>query len=954
MQYFDRAAASAIIGAICGSENRRDVLISATELLGRVLGVSRCLVVVDQEHSKSPPVEWTMEEPEERLDAAVVSIASKIGEVVSLQRGPLLLKPTDDREFLNSIREELSALDVTAMLAVRTSLQGHVNGALILTQCGHGRDWREEEVSLVSEVARALGEAIERTGKCNWQEMADAVSEGGIGERVGSQKLESEERYRRLVDNSDALIFHADVNHAITFISRRALDFFGKAPEDFMGQKSLKWLDFVYEEDRARVARCVHDMSDASTSFEEEFRVINGVTNRLRWLLMRLMPVIGKSGEVEGWDGFGIDITKRHEAQEALVVQSRKIRALYTVSSAIRGYLDPANIASRGLAALCDASGADAGVCYIYGPKAKDKLGLVAHHGFSAEFVEDLGKATNLPSLSGYVAKHNQSVVVPDIRRDPRASAVLAEKGGMSSAVLVPLSIEDEALGAIGLFSKEVAKFDGGDVMLVTAAASQIGLAARQADLFAAYRRQAKKLSALYRMSHELSKSLSFEEIFAQAFSIIKDELGLKRLWLGLLNDTGTRIIGQSAHGPGIKKKMAAMNIELGAQNHPLSKVIRNREAVVIEDPSEILREFGVKRVFSRLDIHSVAMVPMSSGGQVLGVLAVQPSQAETVLDEEALTLLTSLANEIGAVVLAKRFEERMAEGEKMRTAGLLAAGIAHNFNNMLQGILGQASLLEVQSESRAKVRRAARLITEAGNRGAVLVKQLMSFAHLEKANPEVCDVNYLVEREVKSLSDEVQNVARIELRLGTDIPRAYFDSSQLRRIISNLILNARDATQARGETEELGKIEVSTDLIVVDEQHPHSGVQKGSYVRIDVRDYGVGMEEEVRKRCFEPFFTTKNVDPASGLSMSGAGLGLAAAYTLATRNGGTIVVDSKPGDGSFFTLYVPVAKRLVETLSERIEKRNNDENIADNVASEVSTEESSASVQNDNSRLAS
>ncbi len=715
------------------------------------------------------------------------------------------------------------------------------------------------------------------------------------------QLRRSERRYRRLVEHSDAIIFHADAKHAISFISRRALDFFGTSPEDFVATGPVYWFDLIHDLDRNRVVSKLREVEREGGNFDEEVRIVNRVTGSSRWLLIRLVPVRGNRGDLEGWDGFGVDITGRREAQEALEIQSRKIRALYTVSSAIRGFLDPPNIAARGLAALCDATGADAGVCYLLEPDEERKLGLTAHCGFPRDFPDQAVRGSGLQNLAEYVARTGQAVVVSDIRNDPRAGRALAETHGMLSAVLVPVSVEEESLGTLGLFSATLSSFDGGDVMLVSAAANQIGLAARQANLFTAYRRQTNNLAALYRMSHELTRNMPLEDVFAQAFAIIRDELGLKRLWLGLLNETGSRIVGQAAYGPGWKRRLVEVNVEIVGREHPLARVVGGRQPVVIDNANEVLREFGIRRVFSRLGIHAVALVPVIAGGQVLGVLAVQPSSTEMVLDEEAITLLSSLANEIGTVVLTKRLEERIGESEKMRTAGLLAAGIAHNFNNLLQAILGQASLLEMQSSSPEKVERASRLITEAAAKGADLVKKLLSFAHLEEPLRDACDVRQLIEQNIQVLRRSLGQSHRLILDLSDALPRAYVDRSQLLQVILAIVVNAKEA-MSNG-----GTVEITTKHTVVDENSPHYEVPFGEYVLIGIRDSGIGMDEETKRRCFEPFFTTKNVDPASGLGMSGSGLGLAAAYALARRNGGRLVVDSRPGHGALFTIYIPV-----------------------------------------------
>lgn len=708
-------------------------------------------------------------------------------------------------------------------------------------------------------------------------------------------------RYQRFIEHADAIVLRVDPEQNITFISKRSIDFFGVAPEDFVTRQSVSWIDLAHPEDRTRIRRMVAAISAQPRTFDEEFRIVNHVTGRVRWLLLRFVPVFSHDQKLVAWEGFGFDATDRKDAQGALEQQNRRIRALFTVSAAISGFIDPANISSRGLIALCEATGADAALCYLYLNKDEKKLSLVSHHGFSGNFATRVAAAASLPNLSQYVAESGHPVVVPDMRTDPRASTMLADDEGMRSTVLVPIQVEDDILGAVSLFSRSVAKFDGSDVMLVNAAASQIGLAARQAQLFTAYRNQTKSLAALYRMSRELTRNLSLEEIFQNAFSIMRDELGLTRLWLGMLNETGSRLIGQAAYGPGWKRRLIEMNVELSGDDNPIARVVAARTALFIKNPAEALQGYGFRKFFSTLEIHSIVFVPIMADMQVIGVLAVQPSQDEEALDSERMTLLSSLADEIASVVLTKRLEERVNEGDKMRAAGLLAAGIAHNFNNLLQAILGQASLADIQKNDPGAVGRASKIIIEAASKGSALVKQLLSFAHLEYPSPETVDVNAMLQRTSAQFSRLLRPGQELRLNLKDGVPKGRIDPQQLSRIISSIIQNSSESMDDDGE------VEIFTDSISISHSNPHFEVPYGTYVRIGIRDNGIGMDAETKRRCFEPFFTTKDRDPTSGLNMSGAGLGLASAYALARRNGGRLVVDSRPGYGSLFTIYIAV-----------------------------------------------
>lgn len=164
-----------------------------------------------------------------------------------------------------------------------------------------------------------------------------------------SQPVDS--RYQRFIEHADAIVLRVDPEQNITFISKRSIDFFGVSPEDFVARQQVSWIDLAHPEDRVRIRRMVVAMSAQPRTFDEEFRIVNHVTGRVRWLLLRFVPVFDAQQQLVAWEGFGFDVTDRKEAQGALEQQNRRIRALFTVSAAISGFIDPANISSRGLVA---------------------------------------------------------------------------------------------------------------------------------------------------------------------------------------------------------------------------------------------------------------------------------------------------------------------------------------------------------------------------------------------------------------------------------------------------------------------------------------------------------------------------------------------------------------------------------------------------------------------------
>ncbi|MCC6931686.1 MAG: GAF domain-containing protein [Deltaproteobacteria bacterium] len=728
-------------------------------------------------------------------------------------------------------------------------------------------------------------------------------------------------RTDRILNQGGFIILETDANFKIQFANEAVSHILDINPEELISSGKFYLCDLAIKEEREKLAeRCLW-ANEHAIPFDEEFKATHRSDRRAVWLLLHARPVVDEKNNILAWDVYAFDLSSRRETQFALETQTKRLTALYTVSSAIRGYLDPANIAARGLTGLVAATTADAGVCYLYSsnqPKERT-LSLVAHHGFSG-FISDLEASKSVfGNLSNYVAHYGKSIVVPDLRHDPRVRGFRGESDELLSAILVPITVDDEILGTLGLFSRRTKAFNSSDVLLVGSAANQIGLAARQANLFNAYKRQTKMLAALYRISHELVGNLSLDEILQRAFAIISDELGIKRMWLGLLNELGTKIIGQTAHGTGWRRQLVHLNVDVSGNDHPFVKVIKSKEPFIVDSNPEVLEKYGLKKIFSKLAINSVVLVPLVARGNVLGIIAVQPRYDGVQLADDDMNLLVNLANEIGGCVLNKRLETQIAESEKMRTAGILAAGVAHNFNNLLQAVLGQASLLEIQAKNEPKVERAAKIIHQAAVKGAGLVKQLLSFSQLESPNREISDVNSIIHSGQKTLSTFLKHDQQIKIKLASSTPSVFVDPSQILRIVQVLVANAVDASENNGI------IEVFSDVINISEDSSQLEVAYGRYVRIGIKDNGIGMDAETKRRCFEPFFSTKAIDANTGISSTGAGMGLAAANALARRNGARLVAESKLGYGSVFILFIPVQK----TLENSIETVIDDEQVA-------------------------
>ena len=248
-----------------------------------------------------------------------------------------------------------------------------------------------------------------------------------------------------------------------------------------------------------------------------------------------------------------------------------------------------------------------------------------------------------------------------------------------------------------------------------------------------------------------------------------------------------------------------------------------------------------------------------------------------------------------------KRLEMQLHQARKMEAVGRLAGGVAHDFNNMLGVILGNAEILLEDMDSADPLAVNVQEIHRATKRSADLTRQLLAFARKQAIAPRILDINQVVADMLKMLQRLIGEDITLSWLPGQDVHPVKMDTTQVDQMLANLCLNARDAIQ------DGGRITIETSNVVFDEAYcqDHTGFHPGRFVMIAVSDNGVGMNRETRENLFEPFFTTK---PHG----KGSGLGLATVYGIMKQNNGFINVYSEPGQGSTLKIYLPALPKAV------------------------------------------
>jgi len=248
--------------------------------------------------------------------------------------------------------------------------------------------------------------------------------------------------------------------------------------------------------------------------------------------------------------------------------------------------------------------------------------------------------------------------------------------------------------------------------------------------------------------------------------------------------------------------------------------------------------------------------------------------------------------------------EEQFQQAQKMESIGRLAGGVAHDFNNMLGVIIGQAELALDEPGIDEKLKAGLNEIRKAAERSANLTRQLLAFARKQAIAPRVIDLNQAVEGLLKMMRRLIGEDIALTWLPASNLWPVKMDPSQVDQILANLCVNSRDAIGGAGS------VTVQTANHSFDETFckSHKEFSQGEYVCLAVSDDGCGMDEQTIEHLFEPFFTTKEVG-------RGTGLGLATVYGIVKQNRGFIIVDSFPGKGTTFEIYIP---RHEEQLAEQ------------------------------------
>jgi two-component system, cell cycle sensor histidine kinase and response regulator CckA len=348
----------------------------------------------------------------------------------------------------------------------------------------------------------------------------------------------------------------------------------------------------------------------------------------------------------------------------------------------------------------------------------------------------------------------------------------------------------------------------------------------------------------------------------------------------------------------------------------PNSLLMRQRatqgilEARSVEEFAGVNRGTPLPEPFRR--IRQVLSYPIVHGEDIRGAMLLMRNQRTQ--DAELFrvfavqcSLVLRFTWQIAELQRIRRLEEQLHRAQRLEAVGQLAGGIAHDFNNTLSGITGYAQLIRRKyGDQTPEIKGYADAIISASRRSAELTEKLLAFARKGVVQPVALDMHTVIRESMQILEPTFQDTMIIEKELRAAPSTVMGDPAALQNVLINLAINARNAMPKGGTLRVVTRNLTLDRPLVIDDEYE---VAPGSYLLLSVADTGVGMDATTRRRVFEPFFTTDSTG-------KGSGLGLAMVYGTVKSHHGYVVVESVPGQGSTFTVYVPLVRQETPAMA--------------------------------------
>lgn len=671
---------------------------------------------------------------------------------------------------------------------------------------------------------------------------------------------ESETRFRHIAETAPVMLWMGDPQGHCVTLNRALREFWGVSEEEVA---TFDWYTTIHPDDVAHVATVGGEATAQARPFQVTMRLLRA-DGEWRRVETHAEPRFSADGRFEGMIGVNVDQTEAHAAEE-------RHAFLLAFGDLLRELESPQEILKAGVRALGQHLAAPR---VGYGEIDADETTVTIRADWTAGEMES---ATGVyvmddfgPALSRDL-KARKTVAVQDVDTDPRTSggAEGFERLGVRAFVRVPIVRAGRLLAFLFLHSHDTRQWTNEEIELAEEVADRLWAALERAsaeaevrESEARFRSVADSAPVLIWVTRADRKRAFINQAYTEFHGGTYDE-ALTADWRASLHPEDVdRVLAESMAGE------------------------QSRQPFMLE--ARYRRQDGAwrwLRSYSR---------PRLDGADLLGFVGVAYDVTEAKQVERDLTHINELLEARVAEALAEKelAETALMHAQKMEAVGRLTGGVAHDFNNLLTVVIGALDMVSRSPDDSQRRERLLEAALAAARKGERLTHQLLAFSRKQALRPLLSDVNSLILEGEPLLRRAVGEAVDLLIRLDRTAPVVSLDPAHFEAALLNLIVNARDATP------DGGAITILTELRTLSAGEVE-GATSGDYAVVRVSDTGAGMAPEIRDRVFEPFFTTKPVG-------KGTGLGLSQVYGFVRQSGGSVTIDSAPGQGTTVSIFLP------------------------------------------------
>lgn len=476
----------------------------------------------------------------------------------------------------------------------------------------------------------------------------------------------------------------------------------------------------------------------------------------------------------------------------------------------------------------------------------------------------------------------------------PKDELVPTPKWNPGSRMTAPFREGKMTFGMLVVERAQPDAYTQNDLLVLEALAGVMSSVLTNARRYRQYQVTIAHLEAARITSLDIA-DLDFDTVLKRVVQRARDLVGATGAELGLVDEETKSIRILISENPWYEYRGHAIPMDKGVAG----VVAASGKPIVVEDYNNWENRINSDRP---APFWSVAAVPLKLQGATIGTLMLLEDRKEKRFRPEDIQLLEMLAPQIAVSIRNARLyqalqdqseAQKLAEAQLVRSArlaavGEMAAGVAHELNNPLTTIAGFTELMLEEIPVNSPQKEDLALVLQESQRARLVVRRLLDFSRHSESLKEISDINVIIQ-EVLAIVHHMARTGGVNIEFNTadDLPEIFIDRNQIKQVVINLVQNGIQAMP------DGGKMEIQTKLRKRDEE---------GWVTIDIRDYGVGITKHNMDRIFEPFFTTKPVG-------SGTGLGLSISYGILAEHGGFMEIESEPGTGSLFRIWLPNRK---------------------------------------------